>query len=289
MPTLPARVRQQQGYVGVAMSDDALLSTGNAFRGDGRHRQQQPPQGFDDEEESAEAHHADWAPPSRAAVSKTVALAAMGFFLFGYDTGVVSAALFYLEAGQNFGLSGFQKEVFVSACIAAAIVGSLLVSAFDKAVGRRTFILVSAAFFTVGALVMAVCPTDAFWVMVVGRAIVGLAIGASSSTVPVYISELAPPEIRGCLTVTNNAFCTGGQLCAAVIAYGLSFLDPAKSWRYMLGIGAIPAVGQAVAMFFMPESPRWLLLSGRRPQALQALRRLKHPGAPDAAIEAELE
>ena len=268
-------------YTRVSMSTDALLYSGseNAIESDHNN-------GDDNDGNSS---HSEWAPPSRKALSLTVGLAAVGFFLFGYDTGVVSAALFYLAAEQNFGLTTVQKEVFVSACIGAAIIGSLVVSSIDKFVGRKTIVLVAASLFTVGAVGMAVCPTDNFWLMVVGRVVIGLGIGASSSTVPVYISEMAPPEIRGCLTVTNNAFCTGGQLAAALIAYGLSFLDAGMSWRYMLGIGAIPALGQAIGFSFMPESPRWLLLVGRRQQALAALRRLKRPDAPLQAIEAELD
>eukprot|EP00750_Incisomonas_marina_P027997 INCI6322.1.p1 GENE.INCI6322.1~~INCI6322.1.p1 ORF type:complete len:603 (+),score=92.03 INCI6322.1:183-1811(+) len=233
----------------------------------------------------------DWAPASKKSVTMTVSLAAMGFFLFGYDTGVVSAALYYIAAKQNFGFEtfGIEKEVFVSACIAAAILGALLVSSFDKVFGRKTIVLISAALFTVGAALMAVCPTNSFWLMVVGRIIVGLGIGASSSSVPVYISEMAPQEIRGCLTVTNNAFCTGGQMVAALIAYGLSFLDPTMCWRYMLGIGVIPAIAQAIGFSFMPESPRWLLLAGRRSDARAALRRLKRADAGAEAIDAELD
>ena len=230
-----------------------------------------------------------WAPPSKRAVALTVSSASMGFFLFGYDTGIVSAALFYVSAKQNFDLdTGTDQETFVSSCIAAAIVGASLVSICDKLVGRKTIVLVSATLFTIGALLMAFCPVDMFWLLIVGRAIIGLAIGASSTVVPVYISEMAPANIRGCLAVTNTAFCTGGQLMAAVIAYGLTFLDPTISWRYMLGIGAIPAIGQAISFSFMPESPRWLLLKGQREKAFAALKRLKRPDASHEAIGAEL-
>ena len=242
-----------------------------------------------DDNEPRDNEKRSWAPASKKAVGLTVGLAAISGFLFGYDTGVVSAALFYVSASQNFGMSSFEEETFVSACIGAAICGAVLTSALDGVFGRKTIVLVSAGLFAIGAVIMATCPTNAFWLLVVGRAIVGVGIGASSTIVPVYISEMAPAELRGQLTVTNNAFCTGGQLAAALIAYGLTFTDPTVCWRIMLGAGAIPAIAQIVGFVFMPESPRWLLLKHRKGLALAALRALKQPQAALTTVAAELD
>lgn len=212
---------------------------------------------------------------SKKSLGCSVSLAAISGFLFGYDTGIVSASLFYVSQPENFQMDTNQKEFFVTACIMAAIVGCIFVSFLDQHVGRKAIVLGSALLFSIGALTMALCPITQFWVIILGRSLVGLGIGASSTIVPVYIAELSPPRVRGKLTVANNAFCTGGQFCAALIAYGLSFLHPSISWRFMLGFGLVPAVVQLIGFAFMPESPRWLILKGHRENAKRALSRLK--------------
>ena len=96
----------------------------------------------------------------------------------------------------------------------------------------------------------------------VGRAIVGIGVGVASMIVPVYISELTPTEIRGHMVAVNNFTITAGQLIASGIAFALG-----TNWRWMLGIAAIPSSIQFLAMFCMPESPRWLSKAGRTDEA----------------------
>src|SRR5207253_264706 len=117
------------------------------------------------------------------------AFAALGGFLFGYDTGVISGALIFIRT--QFGLSTFQQELVVSVVLVGAAVGALSGGRLADIFGRRFMLLITALIFVVGAIVCAAAPSLS--VLVIGRLIVGLGIGLSCSTVPIYISEVSPP------------------------------------------------------------------------------------------------
>nr|WP_234403543.1 sugar porter family MFS transporter [Halarchaeum acidiphilum] len=128
--------------------------------------------------------------------------------------------------------------------------------------------LAGAAVFFGGSLVMAAA-SDVYW-LIGGRVVVGLAIGVASVVGPLYISEIAPPAIRGSLVSFNQLAVTIGILCAYFVNYAFS---GAGAWRYMLGAGMVPAAVLALGMAYMPESPRWLFENGRAERARQILRR----------------
>ncbi len=133
------------------------------------------------------------------------AVASIGGLLFGYDTGVISGALLFLR--QSFGLNATTQEIAVSAVLAGAIIGSLLAGRLNDAIGRKMTLLLLAVIFTVGALLTAISPNLAFFL--VCRVIVGLGIGAAASVVPVYISEIAPARLRGRLVTFNQLAISG--------------------------------------------------------------------------------
>ena len=112
------------------------------------------------------------------------------------------------------------------------------------------------------------------WRVLFGRCVVGLAVGLASSTVPLYLAELAPPSMRGLLVSVNNSCIVVGQVCAAIVD-GLFSGVPQTGWRWMLGLGGIPSAIQLVGMLFLPESPRWLLSKGREAEARAVLRKLR--------------
>ncbi|XP_070686601.1 proton myo-inositol cotransporter-like isoform X2 [Pempheris klunzingeri] len=195
---------------------------------------------------------------------------ALGGFLFGYDTGVVSGAMLLLKKEMN--LSTLWQELLVSSTVGAAALSALSGGSLNGWLGRRICILLASFIFTAGGIILSVAPDKV--VLLVGRIIVGFGIGIASMTVPVYIAEVSPPHQRGQLVTVNSLFITGGQFIASVVDGAFSFLSH-DGWRYMLGLSIVPAVLQFVGFLFLPESPRWLLQKGRSQEARQVLSRIR--------------
>ncbi|XP_035829186.1 proton myo-inositol cotransporter [Aplysia californica] len=196
--------------------------------------------------------------------------AAIGGFLFGYDTGVVSGAMLLLQ--DEFKLSYFWQEVVVSVTIGGAFVSSLAGGFLNDRFGRKAVTIAASSIFTVGTLVLGVAQN--LEMLVAGRLVLGVGIGFASMTVPVYIAECAPAELRGRLVTVNNLFITGGQFVASLMDGALSYVQP-DGWRYMLGIAGIPSIIQFFGFFFLPESPRWLMKKGRQVEARKVLEKLR--------------
>uniref|UniRef100_A0A0L8HGE7 Major facilitator superfamily (MFS) profile domain-containing protein n=1 Tax=Octopus bimaculoides TaxID=37653 RepID=A0A0L8HGE7_OCTBM len=138
---------------------------------------------------------------------------AIGGFLFGYDTGVVSGALLLLK--REFNLSVLEQEIFVSVTIACACLFSLFGGYLNDKVGRRWTTIIASVAFTSGALLLGLA--NGITLLMIGRAFLGFGIGLASTTVPIYIAECAPVSIRGQLVTMNNFFITGGQFVASVM------------------------------------------------------------------------
>lgn len=209
-----------------------------------------------------------------------VMLAAVGGFLFGYDTGIVSGAMVFIR--EDFVLDDIWQEVIISITILFAWIFSLIAGPVSETFGRRITVLVSSVIFTVGSLVMGLAPD--VWVLLIGRAVVGAGIGLSSMIIPLYIAELAPSRIRGTLVTANSLFITGGQAVSALVAVVFSFMAEDVGWRFMLGIGAVPSAIQFIGFLSLPESPRWLIRQGREQQAFKVLQRMR---GPDACVDKE--
>jgi MFS transporter, SP family, solute carrier family 2 (myo-inositol transporter), member 13 len=112
--------------------------------------------------------------------------------------------------------------------------------------------------------------------MIIGRSIVGAAIGSASFVAPLYIGELAPSSWRGRLVTVGSLFVTGGQVVAYLV--GWVFSESEGGWRWMVGLGAVPAILQVILLAKMPESPRWLIKAGYRRQAEEVLRKVYGKG-----------
>ena len=177
-------------------------------------------------------------------------------------------------------LTSLDKSVITSVTALAALCASPAASAMADAAGRRPVILCADALFVLGAAVQALSTNVAG--MVAGRAVVGAAVGAASFVVPLYVAELAPARHRGALVTLNVLCVTLGQALAYIIGWALS--DPpsaagvgaanASGWRWMVGLGAVPAVIQGVLLLlFMPETPRWLVRAGRPAAAKNIIRK----------------
>jgi sugar porter (SP) family MFS transporter len=206
----------------------------------------------------------------RRHVTVSAAVTALGGLLFGYDTGVVSGALLFLKKDFG-GLSSFQEELVTSLLLVGAVIGALTAGRLADQIGRRLTVLITAVVFIVGVLLAAFTPT--FPVLLAARIIIGLAVGAASTTVPLYIGEVVPPKVRGGLVSLNQLAITSGILVSYLIDYGLS---DSGNWRLMFGLAAVPAVALFVGMLFQKESPAWLIRQGREDEARQVLRRVRN-------------
>ena len=176
--------------------------------------------------------------------------------LFGYDTGVISGAILFIK--QDFALNALMQEFVVSGVLIGAIIGAFIGGFLADRYGRRKMIILAGIIFAGGAIGTSVAPE--IITLIIGRIIVGIAIGMASFIAPLYISELSLPRIRGSLVSFNQLFITIGIVISYLIDYTLT---PINGWRYMLGLAVIPAVILITAMIFMPNSPRWLASNGK--------------------------
>ncbi|MFI5613651.1 sugar porter family MFS transporter [Amycolatopsis sp. NPDC051903] len=204
---------------------------------------------------------------------------ALGGILWGYDTGVISGALLYL--GRDIPLSPIVQGMVVSGLLAGSMAGAGLAGRLADSLGRRRMILGSGLVFIVGTLGAALSGTAPL--LVTFRFVMGVGVGIASVVVPMYLSELAPKEVRGKLTSLMQLLVTVGILVAYVADYALSGWG---AWRWMIGLGVVPAVLLVAGIYTQPESPRWLAVNKHdETTARTVLTRLR--GSEDAA-EAEL-
>ena len=196
-------------------------------------------------------------------------LSAIGGFLFGYDTGVISGAMLLLR--QEFSLSHLWQEMIVSATVMTACLAALAAGTLADSWGRRPAVIVASVMFTAGSVVIAAAGGPVS--LLVGRMIVGVGVGLASHTVPLYIGECSPADKRGKLITMNNIAITGGQLVAAVTC-GV-FSQVTQGWRWMLGLAAGPAILQLLGFIIMPESPRYLVSKNKIQEAERELSTLR--------------
>lgn len=160
---------------------------------------------------------------------------ALGGFLFGYDTGVVSGAM--IKVREYYDLDSTFVELIVSVTIVGAAIGALLGGPLSDFLGRKPVLLLASSVFTVGALLMAIAPDQ--WVLLAGRLVVGLGVGLAAMAVPMYIAESAPASMRGKLVVMNIMFVTGGQFIATVIDGVFSPLPLHVGWRSVISVSRV--------------------------------------------------
>jgi SP family galactose:H+ symporter-like MFS transporter len=205
--------------------------------------------------------------------------AALGGLLFGYDTGVISGALIFIK--REFGLTTAAEEIVVSGVLLGATIGAIVGGKAADLFGRRRVLLVTAAIFGIGALASAVAPSPA--ILIVSRVGLGLAIGLASTNVPVYLSEVAPPHARGWVVSLFQLAVTVGIVVAYLTDYAFAGIE--DGWRWMLGLAVAPALVFGTGMFFLPETPRWLIRGGHHEVAHRVLVRIRGPSDVNVEIE----
>ncbi|GAV53976.1 hypothetical protein ZYGR_0AK04780 [Zygosaccharomyces rouxii] len=211
--------------------------------------------------------------------------ATVGGLLFGYDTGVISGVLLMLKP-QDISLNvitDFQRELITSVTCLGSFFGSILAFPTADRYGRKMTMALCSSVFVVAAFWMALSTSLAF--LVVGRLLVGVAVGVAAQCVPVYLSEISPASTRGLVLALNTLAITGGQLISYIVS--LSMQNVQHAWRYLFGLAALPALIFLLLLDFIPESPRWLISKGDFADALDSLRVI-YPTAPLQLITLKL-
>lgn len=191
--------------------------------------------------------------------------------LFGYDTGIISAVLVYLGSDLDGRLaSSKEKELITSLCSGGAFVGAIFAGLTADKFGRKVAIYVGCVLFVVGAILQGAAYSVVQ--MSVGRLVVGFGVGSAAMVVPLYIAEIAPTKVRGRLIGLNNMSITGGQVASYGIGAAFAHVD--NGWRYMVGLGAVPAIILACLLPFCPESPRQLIYHGKTEEAERVIAKI---------------
>ena len=212
-------------------------------------------------------------------------VAALGGFLFGYDTAVISGTI--AQVTQLFQLDALQQGWYVGCALVGSIIGVLFAGILSDKLGRKLTMVISAILFSASALGCALC-TD-FTQLVVYRIIGGVGIGVVSIVSPLYISEVSVAQYRGRLVSLYQLAVTVGFLGAYLVNYqllawsesgallGVPLLNKifiTEVWRGMLGMETLPAILFFIIIFFIPESPRWLIVRGQERKAINILERI---------------
>ena len=211
-------------------------------------------------------------------------VAAIGGILFGYDTAVISGTTEIVK--MQFGLSTGMEGWYVGCALIGSIIGVLVAGMLSDFLGRKKTMLIAALMFSISAIGCAVSAD--FTQLVIYRIIGGFGIGIVSIVSPIYISEVSPARVRGTMVSFYQLFITIGFLLAYLVNFfilkgaTLDSSDPSlgvrmfnnEYWRGMLGCETIPDILFLIVIFFIPESPRWLIVKGQDPRALTIMRRI---------------
>jgi len=198
-------------------------------------------------------------------VAKAVSVSAASSILSGYDQGVIAAAMLTMKPAL--GLTGVEQELSIGILNVTAALGGVLAGYAAERWGRKRAIALANFFFLIGSGVMAMAM--GFWCLFAGRVLQGVGVGFALVVAPIYTAELVPAKHRGMLVSLSDVSTNLGILLGYTA--GLVFLDTEGGWRWMFGVGAVPAVMLLMLIWLVPESPRWLVGVGRDPSALRAL------------------
>src|SRR6056297_3038498 len=223
---------------------------------------------------------------NRGYVILIATIAAFGGLLFGFDTGVISGALLLIKNDPELVLNGMTQlpertqEWIVSITVLGAAVGALSSGRITDILGRKKVLIIIAFIFAIGSVGLAMA--NSVTMLIVWRLIIGIAIGVASYTVPLYISELSPTHVRGALVSINQLAITVGIFASYLVDLG--FANVEEGWRWMFLVGLVPSLILGIGMFFLPETPRWLLKRGEEEKARQTVDKIGEPD-PEKVME----
>lgn len=193
-------------------------------------------------------------------------VAALGAFLFGYHTAIISGAVIFIA--KEFSLTDFQQELLISTTLIGCIFGALSGGVSDY-LGRKRTLIVDVFLYLIATFLL--MEAENYAMLLGGRLLVGFAIGIASITVPLYIAEIAPAKSRGRLVSLNQLLITIGILISFWVAYEYANTG---DWRMMFSVSLFPALLQLFCLFFIPETPAWLIGKGQKAKAEKALHKL---------------
>ena len=207
-----------------------------------------------------------------------------GGILFGYDIGVMTGALPFLQ--NDWGLAGNASIIgwITSSVMFGAIFGGALAGQLSDKLGRRKMILLSALIFVVGSILSGLAPQDGSLYLIAVRVLLGLAVGAASALVPAYMSEMSPARLRGRLSGINQTMIVSGMLLSYVVDFLLKDMPETLAWRLMLSLAAVPAIILFLGVLRLPESPRFLVRHGKIAEARQVLGFIREKDEVDAEL-----
>jgi sugar porter (SP) family MFS transporter len=206
------------------------------------------------------------APNNRFALGIAI-LAALGGFLFGYDTGIVGGALPLITSKLHLSAGG--ESWVTGSLLLGAVTGALMSGFLADRIGRKWTLFVAGVIYTGAAVASGL--TSALLPLGIARGVLGLAVGTASFVAPMYIGEHSPKELRGGMTALNQVAITFGILIAYLVADALK--SATSGWNWMFALGAVPGLVLAFAMLVVPETPRWLVEHGREEDAKRILTR----------------
>lgn len=196
-------------------------------------------------------------------------ISALGGYLFGFDFAVISGALPFLRT--EFALQAWGEGFLTGSLGLGCILGCLLAGSLVDRYGRKPGLLFAAFIFAVSSLGMALAPAFTFFVVM--RFAAGIGVGMASMLSPMYIAEISPAEDRGRNVAINQLTIVIGILVTNLVNYYLSD-NGADAWRWMFGLGVVPASFFFLGVLWLPESPRWLLKAGKNQKAEVILRKI---------------
>ena len=204
-------------------------------------------------------------------------VSAISGLLYGYDTGIISGAL--LQITDEFQIGDGLKQVIAASILLGAVIGALTCSRLSESRGRRKTLLLVAVVFVVGALWAALAPNPTM--LILGRLVLGFAVGGATQTAPIYVAELSPTKFRGRLVLFFQ-IAIGVGIVISTIVGATEVID----WRIAVGAASVPAAFMLFMMLRLPESPRWLAKTGDDDGARAALERVR-PNGIDVGPELE--
>jgi sugar porter (SP) family MFS transporter len=202
---------------------------------------------------------------NQAFIRRVSFIAGLGGILYGFDMGVIAAALIFVR--DSFHLSTVMQEVLVISVLVGVMIGALVGGTVADRIGRRKTLVWGAILFIAGSILAPLSPN--VYVLFIARGLLGVAVGFTSVTAPVYVSELAPPKTRGMLIGLYQFALTSGIAVADLVGYW--FAGP-QGWRLMFAFGLLPALLFLFMVLTVPESPRWLYAQNRLTEAESVLK-----------------